>query len=162
VRGSVDRRGIHPFEIVARRIASEITRVAEGQFFVQRVRGLDDLELSAVERGDHLEDVDGNRFVDRSESPAVSDHHYNKALPAAHRGDRVGINRRIVVVDRGELPGADVAVLRAVDDIGAFLDRVLDEGFQTGSQAVHRRVPSRLVRISRVHQALQRRDIGGA
>ena len=158
-RRAIDRRRIHPLEIVAFGLARKIGRVPQRQFFIQGIRRLNDLELPAVERWHHPENIDRHRFVHRSEGAAVAHGHHHIAHAAAHSANRIGIDGRVIVRNRCQGVRGNHRVFRGIHDVGAPLGFVLLKGLHQRGEPVNRGRPFRLLGIVGVDQVVQRREI---
>ena len=158
-RRAIDRRRIHPLEIVAFGLPRKIGRVPQRQFFIQGIGRLNDLKLPAVERWHHPENIDRHRFVHRSKRAAVAHGHHHIAHAAAHGANRIGIDGSVIVRDRCQGVRGNHRVFRGIHDVGAPLGFVLLEGLHQRGEPVNRGRPFRLVGIAGVDQVLQRREI---
>ena len=120
---------------------------------------MNDLELTAVERWHHPENIHRHRFVHRSKRAAVAHGHHHIAHAAAHGADRVGIDGGVIVRDRCQGIGRNHRIFRGIHDVGTPLGFVLLKGLHQRGEPVNRGRPFRLVGIAGVNQVLQRREI---
>ena len=129
------------------------------QLFIERIGGLDNVHLAAIERVHHLDDLHGDRIPFRSEGPAVPGNEGNEPRAGAGCGKRVGIHRHIVILDAGNRGGADD--LRRAGDVGAGLRRILDEGFQGRGEPINGSIPPGFLGVIGATQRLQLRGVAG-
>ena len=160
-REAVHRRGDLPLVIVVRELAAQIRRVLEGDEFVERIGGLQNLDLATVDGTGDAQHIHRDRFTGGRllGVPAVADDHGHEPAAWPRSTKRVAVHRRVVVGDGHQLRNAPGDRHVGVHDELPGDGGVLVKSLHRGSQRINRSVPLRLVRIGRGAKVLHSREV---
>ena len=157
---SITRNIVSPLEIKQIRSRCEVAAVAESRLLVERIGGLQGLEVSGIEGAIDSNHLDAYGVTDRGEGFAITKDQCHIACSLALRGERVAIHRSIGVAHGAEILHSFYFRLTGIHDVCSRLGRVFFEGFDRCGEDVDGGAPLGVIRIRIDYQTLKSVFVG--
>ena len=152
---SITRNIVSPLEIKQIRSRCEVAAVAESRLLVERIGGLQELEVSGIEGAIDSNHLDAYGVTDRGEGFPVTKDQCHIACSLALRGERVAIHRGIGVAHFTQILCALHFRLSGIHDVCSRLGRVFFKGVDPCGELVDGVAPSGVVRIGVDYQTFK-------